>query len=104
MRPADTNFKIAMDDLNRFMKNYELPVDQQLRLREYFQRTKHLQAQFRCTLFTPTVAHTLHPCTPCTVHPHPSTHTRAISAGLWCEQFAPEQDEPQAAGRGAVAL
>ena len=43
MRPADTSFKVAMDDLNRFMKSYELPVDNQLRLREYFQRTKHLQ-------------------------------------------------------------
>ena len=43
MRPADTSFKVAMDDLNRFMKSYELPVDHQLRLREYFQRTKHLQ-------------------------------------------------------------
>ena len=43
MRPADTSFKVAMDDLNRFMKSYELPVDNQVRLREYFQRTKHLQ-------------------------------------------------------------
>jgi hypothetical protein len=29
MRPADTSFKVAMDDLNRFMKSYELPVDNQ---------------------------------------------------------------------------
>ena len=32
-----------MDNLNRFMKGYELPLDMQLRLREYFQRTRHLQ-------------------------------------------------------------
>ena len=38
-----------MDDLNRFMKSYELSLDMQLRLREYFQRTKHLQAHLRCT-------------------------------------------------------
>ena len=43
MQPADTSFKVAMDNLNRFMKSYELDLDMQLRLREYFQRTKHLQ-------------------------------------------------------------
>ena len=43
MAPADTEFHITMDDLNRFMKGYELPLDMQLRLREYFHRTKHLQ-------------------------------------------------------------
>ena len=38
-----TPHQVAMDNLNRFMKSYELPTDHQMRLREYFQRTKHLQ-------------------------------------------------------------
>ena len=30
MRPSDTEFRISMDNLNVFMKNYGLPLDMQL--------------------------------------------------------------------------
>ena len=30
MQPADTDFKVAMDNLNRFMKSYELSLDMQV--------------------------------------------------------------------------
>ena len=43
MNPALTDFRITMDNLNRFVKSHDLPVGLRQRLRDYFHRTQHLQ-------------------------------------------------------------
>ena len=95
MRPSDTTFKVAMDDLNRFMKSYELPLDNQLRLREYFQRTKHLQVHparllhpARCTRYTSARSAPIHPVHP-TLHStlHPTLHPTLCTTP--CRSLAP---------------
>jgi len=52
MNPAVTDFRITMDNLNRFMSNSSLPPKLRQRLRDYFHRTQHLQrtAQYRSVL------------------------------------------------------
>jgi hypothetical protein len=43
MNPALTDFRITMDNLNRFVKMHDLPKNLRQRLRDYFHRTQHLQ-------------------------------------------------------------
>ena len=43
MAPAQNEFHITMDNLSGFMKGYQIPIEMQVRLREYFRRTQHLQ-------------------------------------------------------------
>ena len=52
MNPAVTDFRITMDNLNRFIKNHDLPAGMRQRLRDYFHRTHHLQrtAAYRSVL------------------------------------------------------
>ena len=40
---SDTEFRVTMDQLNRFMRMVEAPAEMRTRLREYFHQTKHLQ-------------------------------------------------------------
>ena len=41
--PEGTEFRVTMDQLNRFMRMVEAPAEMRTRLREYFHQTKHLQ-------------------------------------------------------------
>ena len=43
MNPALTDFRITMDNLNRFVAVHNLPGPFRVRLRDYFHRTQHLQ-------------------------------------------------------------
>ncbi len=52
MNPAVTDFRITMDNLNRYMRASALPAKLRQRLRDYFHRTQHLQrtASYRSVL------------------------------------------------------
>lgn len=43
MNPSLTDFRITMDNLNRYVKRHNLPQPLRQRLRDYFHRTQHLQ-------------------------------------------------------------
>ena len=52
MNPALTDFRITMDNLNRYVSSHNLPHALRQRLRDYFHRTQHLQktSAFRSVL------------------------------------------------------